>query len=70
MTNDQITTLANYLTDNTRVVKHSVGLSLSGIARSEAGAFYGLRAAFGVSGYATAAEAEEAIRATSEAVGA
>lgn len=55
---EAIDKLAAFLTDNGRVVRHSIGLQAS---NPEATAFYDLRAAFSVSGYATADEAQACI---------
>lgn len=66
---DPINALAVYIT-GTRVVRQSMALEMGGFAKAEADAFFALRAAFGVSGYATAEEAAASIRATLAAAGA
>lgn len=63
MRDTAIRKLAEYLTAG-RVAKHSIGLSVGAVARTEALDFFDLRGALGVSGYATADEAEAAIRQT------
>lgn len=59
---DPIKVLAMYLTDNLRVVHTSIALQVGGKMGAEAKAFYALRDAFNVRGYATQPEAETAIR--------
>lgn len=59
---DAIKVLSMYLTDNTRVVQTSIALQVGGRMGAEAKAFYTLRDAFNVRGYADQVEAEAAIR--------
>lgn len=59
---DPVKILAMYLTDSSRVVSTSIGLQVGGKMGAEAKAFYALRDAFDVRGYATQPEAETAIR--------
>lgn len=54
--------LADYLTDSSRVVSHSIALSMSGKRKVEADEFFVLREAFNVTGYIDAIEAENIIR--------
>lgn len=61
---DPIKVLSMYLTDNTRVVQTSIALQVGGRMGAEAKAFYALRDAFNVRGYATQIEAESVIRQT------
>jgi hypothetical protein len=60
MSDDARQTLAIYLS-GPLVAKHSMGLSLGGLNKTEADAFFCLRQAFGVSGYKSADEARAAI---------
>jgi hypothetical protein len=57
---DPIAALAAYLT-GPLVVRHSVALGMGGLAKTEADAFFDLRRAWGVHGYAKADEARVAI---------
>lgn len=57
MTHEQIEALAGYLTDTQRVTYHSVALETSGRAKLEGRAFFALREALGIRGYATKEQA-------------
>lgn len=61
---EAISGLADYMTNKKRVVSHSMALEMDGARKAEANAFFGLRGAFNVTGYATKEEAEKAIAET------
>jgi hypothetical protein len=54
---DPIDVLAEFLTNNTRVVQTSIALGVGGRMAEEARAFYKLRDAFNVHGYCSKSEA-------------
>lgn len=56
--------LATYLTDNRRVLRHSVALQMGGERAAEAQEFFELHALFNIRGYATSGEALVAIQDT------
>jgi hypothetical protein len=63
MNTKAVDVLADYLTGYL-VAECSMGLAAGGAAKLRATAFFKLRQAFGVGGYATKAEAEESITRT------
>lgn len=63
MADEAIAALARYFSGPC-VALHSIGLGMSGPSRIAADAYYEARGALGVDGYATAEEAEAAIRRT------
>lgn len=60
---DPVKALAEYLTDGKRVIAHSIALEIGGTRKIEADAFFVLRNAFKISGYADVESAEKSIRA-------
>jgi uncharacterized membrane protein affecting hemolysin expression len=61
MTKEQINAVAQYFTHGPRVAHHSIALQVGGKMGDEAKAFFAVRDALNIKGYATADEVADAV---------